>query len=261
MAYWGTMRRTWWLAVSAAVVPGARRMFVAGREQEGRSAEGRGEGREDAGCLPGGLRHVEGPGGGGGPSRLGARSAWITSISLIQTGFYDGNRFFRVTHSYVQFGINGDPQTNGLWSTAYLPDDPVKQSNVKGTLTFAHLGANNRTTQLFFNLKNNKDLDKQGFAPIGKVITRNGRRGEPLQRLRRHAAARPGARSVQNRGTGKCVSGCANFLAWTLSKKRRFNDILSNGPVPDAKGTRKLSIQGQIETTRPGGETSAGFFF
>ena len=90
--------------------------------------------------------------------------------SLIQTGFYDGVRFFRVTHNYVQFGINGDPATNGLWSTASLPDDKVKQRNVKGTLSFAHLGANSRTTQLFFNMKNNKDLDKQGFAPIGKVI-------------------------------------------------------------------------------------------
>ena len=90
--------------------------------------------------------------------------------SLIQTGYYDGVRFFRVTHNYVQFGISGDPTTNGLWSTARLPDDKVKQSNVKGTLSFAHLGANSRTTQLFFNMKNNKDLDKQGFAPIGKVI-------------------------------------------------------------------------------------------
>ena len=90
--------------------------------------------------------------------------------SLIQTGFYDGVRFFRVTHNYVQFGINGDPATNGLWSTASLPDDKVKQRNVKGTLSFAHLGANSRTTQLFFNMKDNKDLDKQGFAPIGKVI-------------------------------------------------------------------------------------------
>jgi len=57
-----------------------------------------------------------------------------------------------------------------LWSTAYLPDDKVKQSNVKGTVSFAHLGPNSRTTQLFFNMKDNKDLDKHGFAPIGKVI-------------------------------------------------------------------------------------------
>ena len=91
--------------------------------------------------------------------------------SLIRTGYYDGNRFFRVTRNYVQFGISGDPTTNGLWSTARLPDDKVKQSNVKGTLSFAHLGANSRTTQLFFNMKNNQDLDKQGFAPLGKVIT------------------------------------------------------------------------------------------
>ena len=91
--------------------------------------------------------------------------------SLAQTGYYDGNRFFRVTRAYVQFGINGNPRTTALWSTANLPDDPVKQSNVKGTLTFAHLGANNRTTQLFFNRRDNKDLDKSGFGPIGKVVS------------------------------------------------------------------------------------------
>jgi peptidyl-prolyl cis-trans isomerase A (cyclophilin A) len=110
-----------------------------------------------------------------GPVTVEIHRAWAPVgvdhfYSLVKTGYYDGNRFFRVTHSYVQFGITGDPQTNGLWSTAYLPDDPVRQSNVKGTLTYAHLGANNRTTQLFFNMKNNKDLDKQGFAPIGKVL-------------------------------------------------------------------------------------------
>src|SRR5438105_3551473 len=55
--------------------------------------------------------------------------------ALVKTGYYDGNRFFRVTRAYAQFGINGDHQTNGLWSTAYLPDDRVKQSNVKGAMT------------------------------------------------------------------------------------------------------------------------------
>ena len=88
---------------------------------------------------------------------------------LVGRGYYDGNRFFRVTHAYVQFGVNGDPQVSSMWSTANLRDDPVKQSNVKGTLTYAKIGPNSRATQLFFNMKDNKDLDKQGFAPIGKV--------------------------------------------------------------------------------------------
>jgi len=91
--------------------------------------------------------------------------------TLVKTGFYDGDRFFRVVrNSIVQFGINGDPQLNRLWATANLPDDPIKQHNVKGTLTYATTGANGRSTQLFFNLRDNRALDKQGFEPIGQVI-------------------------------------------------------------------------------------------
>jgi len=90
---------------------------------------------------------------------------------LVNRGYYDGNRCFRVTRAYVQFGVNGDPAVSSMWSGANLRDDPVKQSNLKGTLTYAKLGPNTRATQLFFNMKDNKDLDKQGFAPIGKVVS------------------------------------------------------------------------------------------
>ena len=34
---------------------------------------------------------------------------------LVNRGYYDGNRFFRVTHSYVQFGVNGNPQVSSMW--------------------------------------------------------------------------------------------------------------------------------------------------
>ena len=92
--------------------------------------------------------------------------------TLVKTGFYDGDRFFRVVrNSIVQFGINGDPKLNRLWSTANLPDDPVKEKNVKGTLTYATTGPSGRATQLFFNLRDNRALDKQGFAPIGRVTS------------------------------------------------------------------------------------------
>jgi peptidyl-prolyl cis-trans isomerase A (cyclophilin A) len=92
--------------------------------------------------------------------------------SLVKTGYYDGNRFFRVVRNFVvQFGVSGDVGSNRLWSSAYLPDDPVKQSNVRGAVTYAKDGPHSRSTQLFINLKDNKTLDKQGFAPIGKVVS------------------------------------------------------------------------------------------
>jgi peptidyl-prolyl cis-trans isomerase A (cyclophilin A) len=90
---------------------------------------------------------------------------------LINRGYYEGNRFFRVTRAYVQWGVNGDPQISSLWSTANLRDDPVKESNVRGVVSYAKRGPNTRTTQLFINMRDNKELDKQGFAPIGKVVT------------------------------------------------------------------------------------------
>lgn len=90
--------------------------------------------------------------------------------NLVKTGYYDGNRFFRVVRNFmVQFGISGDPRLNRLWGGMNIPDDPVKQSNRKGVATFATTGPNGRSTQLFINLVDNKALDKQGFAPIGKV--------------------------------------------------------------------------------------------
>ena len=92
--------------------------------------------------------------------------------SLVKTGFYDGDRFFRVLPRFVvQFGINGDPKTNQLWANANIPDDPVQEHNVRGTVTFANAGPNTRSTQLFINMKDNRSLDSQGFAPIGKVTT------------------------------------------------------------------------------------------
>src|SRR5204862_1151439 len=79
--------------------------------------------------------------------------------------------FFRVTRAYVQFGVNGDPKISGMWSTANLRDDPVKESNVRGAVSYAKLGPNTRATQLFINMRDNsKELDRQGFAPIGKVV-------------------------------------------------------------------------------------------
>jgi len=92
--------------------------------------------------------------------------------NLVKNGFYDGARFFRVIPGFmVQFGIAGDPSISTAWRAARIPDDPVKQSNKRGYITFAHAGPNTRTTQVFINFGDNASLDAQGFPPFGQVAT------------------------------------------------------------------------------------------
>jgi peptidyl-prolyl cis-trans isomerase A (cyclophilin A) len=91
---------------------------------------------------------------------------------LVQEKFYDEARFFRVIEDFmVQFGMNGDPAVNSKWKEQTIQDDPVKQSNKRGFVTYAQTGApNSRSTQLFINFGDNSFLDKQRFAPIGQVV-------------------------------------------------------------------------------------------
>ncbi len=91
--------------------------------------------------------------------------------SLIKHEFYTDASFFRVIPGFVaQFGISARPEVSKAWAHATIPDDPVHQSNVRGTLSFATAGPNTRTTQIFINLADNVALDRMGFAPFGKVV-------------------------------------------------------------------------------------------
>lgn len=90
--------------------------------------------------------------------------------TLVKSGFYDGARFFRVLPGFVvQFGIAGDPTVNAKWRNANLVDDPVTQSNRRGTISYGIDGPNTRATQVFINLAGNARLDSKGFAPFGEV--------------------------------------------------------------------------------------------
>jgi peptidyl-prolyl cis-trans isomerase A (cyclophilin A) len=92
--------------------------------------------------------------------------------NLVKNGYYDNVRFFRVVPDFmVQFGINGDPRIQAPWREAAINDDPVKQKNVRGNITFATSGPNSRTTQVFINFTDNTFLDSKGFAPFGRVVT------------------------------------------------------------------------------------------
>jgi peptidyl-prolyl cis-trans isomerase A (cyclophilin A) len=91
--------------------------------------------------------------------------------TLVRAGYYDDSRFFRVVADrWAQFGIAGRPPVAQAWRTRTIPDDPPRQSNVKGAVAFAFAVANGRSTQVFINLRDNSaTLDKEPFAVFGRV--------------------------------------------------------------------------------------------
>jgi len=96
----------------------------------------------------------------------GAERFW----KLVNSGFFNDTRVYRFQRGFiVQFGLSGDPQVNAMWNSIPIEDDPAREKNTQGTISFAQFGKNSRRTQVFVNMKNNPELDAQGFAPIGKV--------------------------------------------------------------------------------------------
>lgn len=113
--------------------------------------------------------------------------------NLVKYKFYDGTRFFRVLEGFMaQFGLNGDPEIQRPWSRTGLADEPPTQSNLRGFVAFAKENMpNTRYTMPFINLVDNAFLDKDGFAPFGKVVSgmevvdklhSYGRQNQPDQR-------------------------------------------------------------------------------
>ena len=91
--------------------------------------------------------------------------------NLVRHGFYDGARFFRVRPAtWIQFGIPGDPEIAQRWRSRTIPDDPLREPNVRGTIAFAFKDPNGRSTQAFINLRDNRETHDKEFVPFARVI-------------------------------------------------------------------------------------------
>merc|ERR1719506_186157 len=71
---------------------------------------------------------------------------------MIEADFFKGARFFRVIEGFMaQFGIHANPKIAAEWKSKTLEDDPVKEKNTRGMVSFATSGKDSRTTQMFIN--------------------------------------------------------------------------------------------------------------
>jgi peptidyl-prolyl cis-trans isomerase A (cyclophilin A) len=113
-----------------------------------------------------------------GPVVIAVHRAWAPRAAdhffdLVTLKFYDGSRFHRVVYPFIaQWGVAARPEINAIWNIARIPDeaDLKAKANKLGTVAFAKLGPGSRATQVFINLKDNPNLDKEGFFPFGEVV-------------------------------------------------------------------------------------------
>ena len=137
-----------------------------------------------------------------GPFVVEVHRAWAPNAAdhfytLVKNGFYDEARFFRVVPNFmVQFGINADPAVQAKFKNT-IQDDPVKESNKRGFVTFAQTSApNSRSTQIFVNFKDNSFLDSQRFAPFGQVTSGM----EAVDKITSEYGEKPNQGSIQSQG-------------------------------------------------------------
>jgi peptidyl-prolyl cis-trans isomerase A (cyclophilin A) len=137
-----------------------------------------------------------------GPFVIEVNRAWAPNAAdhfytLVKNGFYNEARFFRVVPGFmVQFGINADPAVQEKFRKN-IQDDPVKESNKRGYVTFAQTSApNSRSTQIFINYKDNAFLDGQRFAPFGRVTSGM----EAVDKINSEAGERPNQGAIQSQG-------------------------------------------------------------
>lgn len=91
---------------------------------------------------------------------------------LLRAGYYNDTAIFRVRAGvFAQFGIHGDPAVSQRWRHQTIADDPRVLANERGTLAFAFKDPNGRATQVFINLRDNREtFDHEPFVPFARVV-------------------------------------------------------------------------------------------
>ncbi len=169
-------------------------------------------------------------------------------LELVETGFYDDCRFFRVVPGFmVQWGINGDPSVMKKWRDANIPDDhptgDARQSNQRGFVTFAKSGApNSRTTQLFINYGDNGRLDLDGFTPFGKIMSGM----EVVDAINSKNLEKPDQGAIQERGNEYLNKA---FPDLDYIKTAQIMDSQASGP-PGGQSTNQDESSGSNDPTK-----------
>lgn len=109
-------------------------------------------------------------------NRVSSPKAVDRFYQLVKNHYFDTTIFYRVVPDFVaQFGISDSTKT-AQWKKSKIPDEEVRQSNIKGALSFARGGKETRHDHLFINLTDNPRLDTlnyqgvKGFPAFGNVI-------------------------------------------------------------------------------------------
>lgn len=180
-----------------------------------------------------------------GPVTVEVRRSWAPRgadrlYNLARHGFFEGGRFFRVVEGFVaQFGLSGRPEVDRTWRAQPIPDDSVRRSNTRGTLTFASAGEDTRTTQLFINLADNGRLDGMGFAPVGEVV---GGMSNVDSLYAGYGDAPPRG---QGPSQGRILEEGNAYLASEYPELDSIQDVrVAEGPVPDTPATRDSPTSG-----------------
>ena len=144
--------------------------------------------------------------------------------NLVKLGFYDDTRFFRVVDGFmVQFGI-GDPALSAKWQDNGIADEPGKESNRRGFVTFAQRARRGpvppKSSSTRWIIRGSTQCTS---IPFGQVVQGMGRRGFALQSYGEGAPMGAGPDQAASRHKATLIS-TPSSPSWTPFERPRSSN-------------------------------------